>query len=71
MRSWKAEKVLLFMIETLLLYIDELKDFQYREGEMYQYGERVAYTECLEWIQFWEKAPEYGLAFNIEQKYPL
>lgn len=71
MRKRNAEEVLGFMIERLLAYIEELKGYQDEAGEQFEYGERVAYTECIEWIEGWEKSKERGLNFNIEEKYPL
>lgn len=71
MRKRNAEEVLGFMIERLLAYIEELKEYQDEAGEQFEYGERVAYTECIEWIEGWEKSKERGLNFNIEEKYPL
>ena len=35
------------------------------------HGEKTAYVECLEIVQYWEKAKERGLSGNIEQKYPV
>lgn len=71
MRKKNAEEVLTMMIGLLLQYVDEL--FAYKDGadEQFQYGERVAYTECLEWLQSWEKANEHGLNFEIERRFPL
>lgn len=66
-----AEKVLQNLIKLLLEYLEELKDFKEDAGQMFCYGERLAYTECLEVIQQWDKAKLFGLDFNIEQKYPL
>ena len=71
MRKRNAEEVLVFMIERLLGYIEELKEYQDEAGEQFEYGERVAYTECIEWIESWEKSKERGLNFNIEEKYPI
>lgn len=67
----KAELVLENLINLLLLYLEELKDFNQVESEMFCYGERLAYTECLEVIQKWDLAKEKGLNFDIEKKYPL
>lgn len=39
--------------------------------EKYFLGMRTAYVECLEVLQHWEKAPDYGLDFDIEKIYPL
>lgn len=51
-----AEKVLQNLIKLLLEYLEELKDFKEDAGQMFCYGERLAYTECLEVIQQWDKA---------------
>ena len=66
-----SEEVLIVMIEILLSYVEELFEYKLREGEEMQYGERLAYTECLEMIQTWKYASNYGLDFNIEKRYPL
>ena len=71
MEKRSAEEVLEMMIELLLIYIDELFEYKDVAGEQFQYGERTAYTECLEWIQLWKYAAINGLDFDIEEKYPL
>ena len=71
MQKKDAEELLEMMIELLLLYIDELFACKGEGDEMFQYGERTAFTECLEWIQLWRYAEVNGLDFNIEEKYPL
>ena len=71
METKSAEEVLEMMIKTLLVYLEELFEYKDIKTQQFQYGERLAYTECLEWIQSWEKAKINGLDFDIEQKYPL
>ena len=71
MRKLKAEEVLKMLIDLLLEYIDDLKDYKDQESTQFQYGERSAYTECIEYIQLWERAEENGLTFDIEERYPL
>lgn len=71
MKKQGAGIVLRKIIRTLLVYIEELSEYKDVEDEQFQYGERTAYTECLEMIQDWSKAKKYGLDFNIEEKYPL
>ncbi len=66
-----AEKILLTLINLLLNYLEDLKDYKNIETDQFQYGEKVAYTECLEYLQLWENAAANGLDFNIEEKYPL
>lgn len=67
----KAAEVLEYMATTLLDYLEELKDVQSDDKNNFCYGERIAYTECLEIIQYWEKANQIGLDFDIEKRYPL
>lgn len=71
MEKISAEKVLKNLITLLISYLDELFDYKDVDEQQFYYGERTAYTECLEWIQDWEYAELYGLDFDIEQKYPL
>ena len=67
----KTEEVLEIMMVKLLGYVEELKDYRNVEGEEFQYGERTAYTECLEMLQEWKEAKNKGLDFEIEKRYPL
>lgn len=66
-----AEATLQYLISLLLSYLEELKDSKSTDSDLFCYGERVAYTECLEIIQDWEKAKDCGLHFEIESKYSL
>ena len=70
MEKKNSEEVLKMMIKLLLPYIDELATSK-KEGRQFEYGEKLAYTECLEWIQKWEYAECYGLNCDIEKRYPL
>ncbi len=71
MRKRNAEEVLAGLINLLLMHIEELFKYKNVEGQQFQYGERTAYTECLELIQEWEYAEVNGLDFEIEKDYPL
>ena len=71
MHKRSAEDVLESMIQILLTYVDELFVYKNDENHQFQYGERLAYTECLEMLQEWKYAPLNGLYFNVEEKYPL
>ena len=71
MQKRSSEEVLEMMIEWLLLYLEKLFEYKDVEGQQFQYGERTAYTECLEWIQEWKYAETNGLDFDIEKRYPL
>lgn len=71
MKTQKADDVLIYMIDILSLYLEELSDVSNNPSMQFCYGEKTAYTECLEMLQHWEKAKENGLYFDIEKKYPL
>lgn len=71
MNKMKADELLCLMAERLLEYLEDLKDYHNEENTQFAYGEKSAFTECLEMIQFYERAKEIGLDFNIEEKYPL
>ena len=67
----KAKKVLEHMAERLLEYLEELKNTQSNDSDCFGYGERTAYTECLEMIQLWKNAKQIGLDFEIEKRFSL
>lgn len=66
-----SEDTILYLKELLLFYLDDLKDIGNSQNNLFAYGEKTAYTECLEVLQLWENAACHGLDFDIEQKYPL
>lgn len=66
-----AKDTLLYLKELLLFYLDELKEVSDNQDCLFAYGEKTAYTECLEIIQLWENAAQNGLDFDIEKRYPL
>lgn len=71
MKYYSAEEILKYMKDLLIYYLDMLGDISEHGKEPFLYGEKTAYTECLEIMQSWEKAKEIGLDFNIEGRYPL
>ena len=71
MEKRNAEDVLKMMIEMLVLYVEELAEYKNEAGQQFEYGEKTAYTECLEWIKSWKDAKTNGLNFEIESRYPL
>lgn len=66
-----AQDTIIYLKELLLLYLDDLKEVTDNQETLFAYGEKTAYTECLEVLQLWENAAEYGLDFDIEKRYPL
>lgn len=67
----QAANILKYMIDLLLSYLEELSSVKTIDENDFAYGEKTAYTECLEIVQLWEHARSYGLDFDIEKKYPL
>ena len=56
------------MIVTFKEYIEEIET---ERQDLFLYGEKTAYVECLEMIQEWEEFKTFGLDFDIEKKYLL
>ena len=67
----KAKKVLRYLIKTLIVYLEELAVFDATHINQFAYGEKTAYIECLQIVQFWRLSKKHGLNFNIESKFPL
>ena len=71
MEKLTAKETLLYLIDMLSLSLDELQREKRSDVDPFLYGEKTAYAECLELIQFWEGAQAHGLDYKIEKKYPL
>ena len=67
MKQKSMKKVLGCLIQTLQTNLDEITESS-RDDE-FVCGEVYAYLECLEIIQTWNGAEEYGLCGNLEEKY--
>lgn len=63
-----AEKILEYLIRLLELYLEELNG---DEASEFSLGEKIAFAECLEIIQNWEKAGTYGLDYDVEERFPI
>ncbi len=71
MQKKTANELLIFLISLLTAYLEELSSSSALDENQFCYGEKTAYTECLEWLQEWEFAEANGLDFEIENRYPL
>ncbi len=71
MQKKNANQVLIDMIALLNHYLIELSDIRDTPNQQFAYGEKTAYTECLEILSQWEHAKENGLEGNIETLFPL
>ena len=68
MKKKSAEEILQYMAAILIVYLEELKESKNADQPFLQ-GEKLAYMECLEWIQVWDEAEKNGLDFDIEKRY--
>ena len=67
MKQNSMKEVLECLILTVKASLDEIAVKAKRND--FVCGEIYAYLECLEVIQTWCKAEEYGLCGNLEEKY--
>ncbi len=66
-----SDEILKTLILMLTQNLKELANCKDSDDEQFQYGEKIAYTECLEVIQDWENAKSYSIDYEIEKRYPL
>lgn len=67
-----AEETLKYLIGVIKENLDELYHIlPNTEDKNFVHGEKTAYVECLEIMQYWERSEEHGLCGVIEKEYPL
>ena len=66
-----AEKTLSYAINYLLLILQELSEITDCPSRAFDYGQKTAFTECLEILQLWTEARNGILNFDIEKRFPL
>ena len=71
MEKLTASQTLQYLIGILFEYLEELREVGSTDANRFAYGEKSAYTECLEIIQYWKQAEIRGLNFSIEDRFPL
>ena len=71
MQKKNEKEVLIYMINLLIEYLEELSVITDTPDNQFAYGEKTAYVECLEMLSAWEKAEENGLVFDVERRFPL
>ena len=71
MQKKTANELLIFLISLLTDYLEELSWSTALDEDQFCYGEKTAYTECLELLQEWELAEVFGLDYEIERRFPL
>lgn len=71
MKKLNSYETLIYIIDLFTYYLDQLIDVKDVDDEQFLYGEKTAFVECLEVIQYWEGASKNGLDYKIEERYPL
>lgn len=71
MQKKTAQEVLTYLITILLAYLEELSDVVNIPQEQFAYGEKTAYTECLEILSEWKYAEKFGVPVDVEKVFPL
>lgn len=71
MQKKKSHEILAYMIDLLTEYLTELSNVSDNPTEQFAYGEKTAYTECLEILAEWEDAERHGLNLDVEARFPL
>lgn len=71
MQKKTANELLIFLISLLTAYLEELSSSSALDADLFCYGEKTAYAECLELLQQWEFAKKSGLNFDVKNRFPL
>ena len=70
MKKKNAVEVLTFLERLLTAYLEELKECKETDENLFEYGEKIAYVECLEVIQRWDSSA-YDTAEDVERRFPI
>lgn len=70
MKKLSAKDALGYLIEIIHLNLEELEE-RSDADDQFVFGEKVAYVECLEILQLWELAENFGLDYEIERRFPI
>lgn len=71
MKNDSAKYVIEYLIGLILERLDDIQDIMDAPEDQFAYGEKTAYVEVAEILQYWKKSKKHGLDFRIEDKYPL
>ena len=63
-----AEVVLGHIIKLLEFYLERLEGHEWNRFDL---GAKYSYVECLEIAQRWDRFPEFGLTYEVEERFPL
>ena len=51
----REEDILVYLTDLFEEYLFELKEIKEEDENQFAYGEKVAYTECLDLIRMWRE----------------
>ncbi len=66
-----SDELLPYLIRLLTFNLEELTESDPKNKNAFIYGEKTAYVECLEILQYWQHAEEYGLNYFVEDRFPI
>lgn len=61
----REEDLLTYLTDLFEEYLFELKETKKRTENQFAYGEKVAYTECLDLIRMWRESQKRKLDFSV------
>ncbi|MBQ9118294.1 MAG: hypothetical protein IJY11_03725 [Clostridia bacterium] len=71
MEKKNAAEILAYLEKLLTEYLEDLKDSAATDKNLFAYGEKTAYVECLEIIQRWDESSLGSADDAIEERFPL
>ena len=61
----REEDILVYLTDLFEEYLFELKEIKEEDENQSAYGEKVAYTECLDLIRMWRESQKRKLDFSV------
>lgn len=61
----REEDILTYLTDLFEEYLSELKEIKEEDENQFAYGEKVAYTECLDLIRMWREAQKRKVDFSV------
>lgn len=61
----REEDLLTYLTDLFEEYLFELKEIKEEDENQFAYGEKVAYTECLDLIRMWRESQKRKLDFSV------
>lgn len=61
----REEDILTYLTDLFEEYLSELKEIKEEDENQFAYGEKVAYTECLDLIRMWRESQKRKVDFSV------